>query len=230
MLSEIKNLEEIVKDLISKNYSIDYLIFNMSKRITERHIQRLYLKRLNEAISIIIDTQQIYLNYLITKEKDLKLAVENVTFFRTNLNPTEKEIKKMAYFKLEKTHLKELKSKKLSHMPAGIEHEIVGDIPIALLEKNGVVDRMLHNFDQKIKKNLYMHYSHDKKTGWKFEIIFSTDKIKDLIGQFFISNKEFIDIKRTATSETLLEVKGIGSLKLGPFILFLSSRIRQNIV
>ena len=115
-------------------------------------------------------------------------------------------------------------------MPSGIDHEIVGDIPINLLEKHGVIERLAHGFHNETKKGLALHYSHDKKLGWKFEIIFSSGKSKDLIGQFYISNKEFIDIKRTGNSEAKLDIKDIGIFKLGPFILFLNSKIRENIV
>lgn len=208
---------------------MEYLLFEVSKRISERHSQRSYLKRLNEGIHIIKSAQATYLDFLSHKQEDLKQALENVTFFRTNLNPTEKEMQKMALFKLETTHLKKMKAKKMYDMPAGIEHEIVGDVSISYLEQVGVIEKLTYGFRRETKQGLNLHYSHSKDSGWKFEVIFSSGKNKDLIGQFQLDNKEFIDVKRTANSEARLEVKEIGVFKLGPFIMFLNSKVRENI-
>jgi hypothetical protein len=51
-----------------------------------------------------------------------------------------------------------------------------------------------------------------------------------LIGQFSIRNKEFLDLKRTANSEAKLEIDHVGTFRLGPFIIFLNSKMRELIV
>lgn len=229
-MHDLRISDERVNDLIARNLTIEYLLFELSKRISERHSQRQYLKKLSEGAHIIKSALQAFLIYLEEKESDLKLCIENVTFFRTNLNPTEKEMKDMAYFKLEKKHQSVLKSRRLQDMPGDIVHDIVGDIKISDLESYGVIDTLTFAFGKDIKRDLFLHYSHDKIQGWKFEVIFYAGKTKDLIGNFSLSNKDFIDIKRTANSEAKREIKGIGTLRMGPFIMFLNSRMREQIV
>lgn len=179
---------------------------------------------------IIEGSRQEYLVYINKKQDDLKLSLENVTFFRTSLNPSDKEMKKMAYYKLEAAHIKKMKSKKYYDLPAGIEHEIVGDVPIIFLENSGVIEQLAYGFRRETKQGLSLHYSHHKQHGWKFEVIFSSGRARDLIGQFQLSNKEFIDIKRTANSEAKIDVPNVGVFKLGPFMLFLNSKIRESII
>lgn len=165
VLFDLKIANEKINDLISRNYSIEYLLFEVSKRMTERHSQRVYLKKLNEGVHFIKNAQKDHLEFLRQKEIDLKLSLENVTLFRTNLDPTEKEMKKMAFFRLEKTHLTEIKKKKLHDMPLGIEHEIVGEVSIVFLEKIGVLERIAYGFSRDTKRGLNLHYSHSKTEG-----------------------------------------------------------------
>jgi hypothetical protein len=221
---------EQVDDLIARNYTIDYLLFEMSKRISERHTHRFYLKKMNEGLHNIEAAWRTHVKYLEMKEGDLTAAVENVKFFRTNLNPTEKEMQKMAYFKLENTHISLMKKRKVNDMPADIEHRIVGDIPVTLLEKYGIIERLAFGFRADVKESLSLHFSQDREAGWNFEVILNVGKSKDMIGTFSIPNKDFLELRRTANSEAKLEVKGVGVFRLGPFVLFLNSRIREQVV
>lgn len=230
LLFELRAADEKVQDLMSRDFSMDYLLFELSLRLKDRHNYKQYLRRLQEGVHHIVGAQEQYFEILREKEKDLTTALDNIVNFRTTLHPTEKEMKKMAYFKLEQTHFKEMKKRKILDLPADIEHDIAGNVSIGLLEANGVLERLEHGFRRDTRQALNLHYSHHKLKGWHFEIIFNKGDNTDMVGQFDISNQDFFALKRAANSEAKLDIPNIGTFKLGPFIIFLNSRMRRQIV
>ena len=230
LMFDLRQADERANDLIARNYSLDFVLFELSKRMTERHSHRNYIQKLSEGVHIIEDAQSAYLQYLDGKIEDLETCVNNVKLFKTSLNPNQKEMKNMAIFKLQEKHLQMMKNKKLDDLPTDVRHQIVGDVKVKVLEKFGVIDKLAHGFKAGTVEHLWMHYSNDRNSGWKFEVIFAKGRVKDMIGSFVISNEEFIDVRRTANSESKLEVPGVGTIRLGPFIIFLNSRIREQVV
>jgi hypothetical protein len=226
----LRQADERINDLIARNYSLDYVLFELSKRISERHHHRNYLQKLKEGVHFIEDAQSEYLEFLMNKKKDLETCIENVKLFKTCLNPTQKQMKDMAFFKLQKKHEQNLKNKDISELPPDVKHQIVGDVRVDVLQKYSVIERLAHGFKSNISRDLWLHFSNDRRFGWKFEVIYVRGKTKDMIGSFSLNNQEFIDIKRTANSEARLEVPGVGTFKLGPFVLFINSRIREQVV
>jgi alpha-tubulin suppressor-like RCC1 family protein len=230
LAAELRNASEKVLDMISRDFALDYLLMIISQRLRQRYNFRYYLRRITEGIQHIESSQSTYEDLLNNKLLDLKTCLDDITFFRTKLKPDEKEIKKMAYFKLEQLHEKNIKNKKIRELPPDVSHNIVGSIPMTLLEENEVIERMAYGFKRSGWKGLNLHYSHDKQRGWHFELIYRKGKTQDLIGQFDLSNERFIELKRTANSEAFFDVPQVATFRLGPFIIFLNSRIRQQIL
>lgn len=230
LVAELRNANEKVLDMISRDFSFDFLLILISQRLRQRQHFRYYLRRITEGIQHIENSQSSYIELLNSKLIDLQISLDDITFFRTNLKPDQKEIKKMAYFKLEQLHEKNIKSKRIRELPPDISHNIVGSIPMTLLEQNEVIEKMAYGFKRSGWKGLNLHYSHDRQKGWHFELIYRKKKTQDLIGQFDLTNERFIELKRTANSEALFEVPQVATFRLGPFIIFLNSRIRQQIL
>ena len=78
-------------------------------------------------------------------------------------------------------------------MPTGIFHENIGDIPIIILEKLGVIEKLEYGFRRDNKIGLISHYSHSRALGWNFEVIFTKGSNKDLVAQFSIANQQFLE-------------------------------------
>ncbi|CAG9322858.1 unnamed protein product [Blepharisma stoltei] len=230
ILFELRAADEKVQDLMSRDFSMDYLLFELSKRLKDRHSYKQYLRRLQEGIHHITAAQEEYFHNLREKEKDLTAALDTIANFRTSLHPNEKEMKNMSYFKLSQTHNLVMKKRKILDLPADVQHDVAGNVSIVTLENNGVIERLEYGFRKDTKNSLELHYSHHKKKGWHFEIIFNQGESSDMIGQFNLSNEEFLNLKRSANSEAKLDIPNIGTFRLGPFIIFLNSRVRKQVV
>ena len=222
--------DEKIAELGARGYLMQDLVFELSVRACERHRVREYLKKMSDGVLVIESKFEEYLRYLVGKTEDLRESIDNVKNFRTSLGPSEDEAKKMAFFKLKKIHLSKLKKTNLNNLPFDLEHKIVGDIEVELLIKYGVIEKLSYSFQSTVVPYLFIHYSNDPESGWRFELIYSKGSTKDLISHFTFSNQYFLEIRRTANSESKLEIPKVGTFKLGPLMLFLNSKIREQVI
>ena len=221
-----RKAQEKVIDLINRDVSLENVLSDISRRFKARKFQGFYLRRISEGVQALNNAKDLFIDFYKTQRTDLSQALSNITSFRLNVRPNEKELKLLTQTRLLGLHLKNLKHRDVQHLPNEVEHDIVGSICIRDLEKLCILSHLEASYTVSQREKMHFHFSHSRSSGWHFELIYSNRAGQDLLGQFNLSNEQYFDLKRTANSEAETSIPGLGTFRTGPFVIFLNAKIR----
>lgn len=221
-----RKAQEKVTELINRDISLESVLSDISRRFKARKSQGFYLRRISEGVQALNNAKDLYLDFCRTQIGDLETALSNISTFRLNVRPTEKELKQLTQAKLLGLHLKNLQHRNVQHLPNEVKHDIVGSVAVRDLERFAILEQLTASYNLSQKKSMELHYSHSRNNGWHFELIYKNRAGQDLLGQFNMTNEQYLDLKRIANSEATTEIPGLGRFRTGPLVIFLNSKIR----
>ena len=230
MLFDIRMADEKLQEMIAIDYNLENLLLGMSNRLRKRHNFKNYFNRLWDGIHQIQLEHHKYLETTQLKQQELQMVLENITEFKTNLKPSKKELNKMAFFKLKKKHQYLIQKQQVNELSSEVSQEIAGDISLKFLLQKQVITNLAFAVRGKTISQLFLHYSHTSDLGWKFEVIFKNSSSQNLIGHFTISDKNYLELKRTANSEAEFVVPNLCTFKLASLVIFLNAHVRKQVL